>query len=132
MSKADDFYLVDLRFDGDFVAAPNGDFQTIAGLNNLKQALFNRLVTVPGSLAHRPGYGVGAKLYQNAVASLDKQKQLAIRIKEQFEQDFRVEKVTGVSFTQQPQGFFLVVYRVVARGIGEISGTFNPFGDISV
>lgn len=131
MSKADDFYLIDLSFNGDLEAAPNGDLQTITGLNNLRQALFNRLVTVPGTLIHRPKYGVGAKLWQNKIATLGNQRELALRIRDQFQQDFRVDSVESVLFSQQANGEFLVKYKVIAKGV-TLDETVNPFGDIEV
>lgn len=132
MSLSDDFYLRDLQFKNDLLSSSNGDLQIITGKKNAMQALFNRLVTVPGSLAHRPLYGVGVKKWQNQIASIGNQRELALKIKSQFEQDFRVEKVLGVSFIQKDQGQFHIKYRVNLKGIGEVSGTFDPFGEFEI
>lgn len=132
MSQIDEFFLEDIHFDGDIRTAPNGDLALIRGLNNLKQALFHRLITVKGSLAHRPDYGVGIKRYQNQVATLAKQRELALEIKNQFEQDFRVDKLLSVSFKAEPSGLFTVTYKVQVKGIGEITETSDPFGDIEL
>jgi phage baseplate assembly protein W len=132
MSQFNDFFLEDIHFDGDVSSAPNGDIQTVAGIKNLKQALFNRLVTVKGSLAHRPEYGIGVKLYQNKISSLGKQRELALEIKAQFEQDFRVDKVESVSFKDSGNGLFIIQYKVNAKGLGQIEEAVNPFGDIEI
>jgi phage baseplate assembly protein W len=132
MSLADDFYLVDINFNNDIKPAPNGDFQLITGINNLRQALFNRLVTVKGSLSHRPLYGVGVQLYQNDVSTLAKQRQIALEIRNQFKQDFRVNDVTGVSFEAMPDGQFTITYKVEANGLGTVTDTVNPFGEFTL
>lgn len=132
MSGIEDNFLIDLEFNGDLKAAPNGDLAQIKGRANLVQALFNCLVTIPGSLAHRPGYGVGIQLWQNNIGSIDKQRQLALEIKKQFEQDPRVEKVSGVTIVQDKSnpGKFVVTVKVKAVGLEEFTETFNPFKDI--
>ena len=132
MSLADDFYLQDIEFSNDIKSAPNGDFKIITGINNLKQALFNRLVTVKGSLSHRPLYGVGIQLYQNSVNNLAKQRQIALEIRNQFKEDFRVSDVTGVSFQAVEGGKFIITYTVEANGLGTITDTVNPFGEFTL
>lgn len=132
MSAVNDSFLIDLEFDGGIKSSPNGDIQLIKGQENLKQALFNCLVTVPGSLAHRPTYGVGVQKWQNDIGSVSKQQSLAIEIKRQFEKDLRVEKLVSVSIILDAErpGLFLVRYKVLAVGIGDLEDTVNPFGDI--
>lgn len=132
MSQIEDFFLEDIQFNGDIKTAPNGDLALLRGIKNLKQALFHRLITVRGSLAHRPGYGVGIKTYQNQVATLAKQREIALEIKNQFEQDFRVDKLLSVSFKAEPNGIFTVTYKVQVKGIGEVEETADPFGDIEI
>lgn len=121
----------DLAHSKDLVRSSTGDLDTINGLANLKQALFHRLITVPGSLVHRPLYGVGIQTYQNAVNSLATQRQLALRIQEQFEEDPRVEAVTNVRVLNtnlRPELVTLVV-AVKVVGYGEDAMTFTPFGE---
>jgi hypothetical protein len=132
MSSANDFYLVDLQFKNDLASSSSRDLQRISGKNNAIQALFNRLVTVPGSLAHRPTYGVGVKQWQNRISTLGAKRDLALRIKSQFEEDFRVDKFLGVQFTEKENGKFFIKYRLNLKGIGEITATVNPFGDIEI
>lgn len=132
MSRIDENFLIDLEFG--VKEAQNGDIQLISGIENLKQALFNRLITVKGSLSHRPDYGVGVQLWQGAVGSIDKQRQLAIAIKKQFEKDPRVSKVTSVAIKpdESNPSIFIVQYKIEAVGIGELVADVQPFGDFSL
>lgn len=132
MSQADDFYLIDLQFKNDVVSSRSKDLQLVSGVNNALQALFNRLVTVPGSLAHHPLYGVGAKLWQNKISSIGNQRELALAIKAQFEQDFRVEKFVSLSFLQKNNGEFHIRFKVNLKGTGEVAGSFDPFGEFEI
>lgn len=131
-TKIDEAYLEDLLFNDDFETAPNGDFALVNGINNLRQALFNRLVTTKGSLAHRPNYGVGIQRYQNAPATLATQRKMALDIDEQFKQEKRVLKLVSVQVTFQDGGKFEIKYKVEGVGIGTITDTINPFGDFSL
>lgn len=132
MSRLEESYLVDLEFKGDLAAAPNGDLQTITGLDNLKQALYNRLVTVKGTLAHRPTYGIGIQSYQGSVGSIDKQRRIALEIKKQFKEDPRVEEVESIAIKMEKDGLFIIQYKVKGVGIGSFEDTFDPFGDFSL
>ena len=129
VKNLEDNLLIDLFFNGDFGVTKTGDLQEIRGKANLNQALFHRLVTVLGALVHRPGYGVGVKLFQGAISSLENQRDLALRIQTQFEQEERVDSVTGVRFTPdeaQPD-LFLVLVKYDAVAFGEIVDLFDPF-----
>src|ERR1019366_1721512 len=108
---------------------PSGDIGTIAGLANFKRALFHRLVTVPGSLVHRPTYGVGIGNYQNAPNTFTNQQKLANAIQEQFAQDPRVLAINRISFESsddQPWYGTIKVF-VVPVGYTEQPMVFLPF-----
>lgn len=131
MAFLDEFYLTDLEHKGDLKVAPDGDLKDIYGLENLKMALLHRLITYPGSLIHRPNYGVGVQRYLNALSSIDNQRNLAVDIKNQFEQDFRVEEFLGMSVDvndSQPE-LIKITVRVKAAGYGEATLDFRPFGE---
>lgn len=132
MATIDEYYLTDLVFENDFQIDPDGDLACISGLKNLKQALFHRFITTPGTLVHRPDFGVGVKDYQNAPMTLENQRSLALRTKEQFEQDFRVDSVEGFSFTVDPlDPYKLTVFvRIKPSGFQEVTMEFVPFGDV--
>ncbi len=115
---------------GDLVRASNGDQGTIRGLPNLKVALFHRLMTVPGTLVHRPTYGVGVMLYQNSLNSFSMQQKLAAKIQDQFSLDPRVQSVTSVSIDFTDQNPQLSIIRVFVVPIGYTDAqemTFMPF-----
>lgn len=133
MSRIDEFYKVDLLHNGDFTAAPNGDFSLAKGMVNLKQALLHRLITVPGALVHRPLYGVGVQLWLNDIGSLGRQRDLANKIKEQFELDERVDEVTGIQIKNiSNDGTFELIYKVKVSGGELLEETVNPFGELTL
>ena len=122
--------LIDLKHDGDFSPSKTGDLETISGRSNLRQAILNRLVTVKGSLIHRPEYGVGLKLFQGVLGTLEKQRELTLLINSQLLEDTRIESVDSVKFLQDTDfrtGTFSVKVKITATGIGEIEETISPF-----
>lgn len=131
MSSIDEFLKTDLAFKKDLVPTASGDLDVISGMENVKEALFRRLITTPGTLIHRPEYGVNVKQFQGALNSLENQRRLAMAIQEQFEQDERVEKVLGVSIDSKNRTPDLVIVNVRVKivGYGETSFGFVPFGD---
>lgn len=120
----------DIAHVGDLVRTPSGDLARITGLANLYNALFHRLLTTPGSHVAKPGYGVGVLYYQNAIASLGKQQELAGKIKQQFELDVRVVAVLSVAINNndmQPDQTTIVV-SIKPIGYSDFTQmTFLPF-----
>lgn len=132
MADLNEFMGRDIAFKGGGMSVtPTGDVALVEGLENLKQALFNRMITVPGALKHRPNYGVGVPLYLNALSSLFKQQELAGRIKEQCEQDPRVEEITAVAldYTDEKPEKVRVIVRVKPAGYDETKMIFQGFGE---
>jgi phage baseplate assembly protein W len=131
MSSIVDTYKKDLAFKNDYVKTATGDLDTIEGISNVTQALFARLITIKGTLVHRPDYGVGIKNYQNSISSLDTQRKIASEINEQFLRDPRVEKVVGVSINYRdktPENVEISV-KVKLIGYGDTTLSFLPFED---
>lgn len=131
MANLNDIMLTDVAHVGDILVSATGDMDTITGIANLKNALFHRLITQPGSLVHKPNYGVGVKDFQNALSTLSAQRKLAGRIQEQFELDPRVKKVTGVlvTFDDLHPSIVTITTKVDAVGVGELAMQMKPFGD---
>ena len=130
MSTREETLLVDILHNtGDFEASATGDLKRVRGQENLKQALNHRLITVKGSLVHRPEYGVGAQNFQGALTTIDKKRELALNIIEQFARDSRVEVVDGVSFqaSDDEPDKFLIFVKYSALGYNELVDTFDPF-----
>lgn len=129
MPSLEESLLRDIKHQKDLVRDSSGDLETIVGEANLKEHLFRRLITVPGTVIHRPEYGVGIKRFQNAPMTLDTQRNIAKRIEEQFLRDARVAEVTGVRFETEdlPTGQFRLIVRVRVVGSGEEEMDFVPF-----
>lgn len=130
MASITEVLKTDIAFKNDFVRTATGDLDLLSGLENIKIALFRRLMTTPGTIIHRPNYGVGLKNFQNAPSSLGLQQDLAKTIQEQFEQDPRVQSVTGVAihFDDYSPSRTTIVVRVELEGYTETQMTFVPFG----
>ncbi len=121
----------DFAHRGDYLPAKTGDFDVVSGLENLRQAIFHRLLTEPGTLIHRPQYGVGIKQWQNAPNSLANQMALASRIEEQCLQDPRVESVERVQVTLDDANPDRIRVAVLIKPVGydEVTLEYVPFGE---
>lgn len=129
MATIQDFYLRDIKHREDFFRTANGDLELEDGLDNIKNQLLRRLITVPGSIIHRPDYGVGIHQYQNVTLTLSVKERIALSIRNNFEEDDRVVTVTSVSFERdddKPETF-KVTAKVELVGFGEQEIEFKPF-----
>lgn len=129
MATAEEIYRRDLAFDKDFIKTPTGDLDTQAGVKNYRDALFRRLITTPGSLVHRPNYGVGIKGFRNSMATLATKQRIARIIKQQFEEDPRTVEVgaVGVEVDDLTPELTKIHVRVQAVAYGELQLEFAPF-----
>lgn len=114
---------------GDFKSSASGDLSRIKGLDNLNQALLHRLITVKGSLVHRQEYGISIQEWQGQLTSLDKQRDLALIIKDQYLRDSRVTEVNQVQFIVDDYSpdLFKIFVKYSALGYTDIGETFDPF-----
>ncbi len=88
---------VDIFFNGDYEVTAKGDFAIISGFKALNQGIYHRLITIPGELTARPGYGVGIQRWvKRALKSADLH-ELEQAIEDQLSFDKRIERVTKVS-----------------------------------
>lgn len=83
----------DKFFNGDKRVTSAGDYQTIEGIANLRQAVFRRLITRRGEFRFRPTYGVGARDYVKRAMTTSNIDELKHRIRENMLQDPRIEGV---------------------------------------
>lgn len=130
-SSITEAFKTDIANSNGMARTPAGDLQNISGLANYKLAIYHRLITVPGSLVHKPGYGVGIKQYQNGVSSFSLQQQLAKKIKDQVLLDPRTASVQGVSVIpddSNPQ-MTRIVLNVTPVGYTEQQMIFQPFNE---
>ena len=102
--------------------------QNISGEANVTDRLMRRTITEPGTLVHRPGFGVGLKRFLNSLNSLDNQRELANRIKVQWEQDESVEEVIGVKVQKEDENPEQIIISVRANlvGVGETTLRIIP------
>lgn len=131
MANLIDILKRDIAHVDDIELTATGDIDKIEGLENIKTAIFHRLVTQPGSLVHRPDYGVGIRSFQNSLSSLGKQRELAIRIAEQLPRDPRIVEVIGVRIIPddaQPWMTKLLI-NVKIQGYDDQTLGFTPFGE---
>jgi phage baseplate assembly protein W len=126
MGRTEDSYKIDLAHDGDFKVSSTGDLQTIKGLNNLKQALYNRLVTPLGAIVHRPEYGIGIQRYKSSTITIEEQRQIALDVQDQFTNDPRVEKVSSVRVepNENRTGIYRIFVKIKPIGYNELEEEF--------
>lgn len=129
MATLEEYYLRDIKHRKDMIRTDGGDLETEVGLDKVKNKLLRRLITVPGSIIHRPTFGVGILQYQNATLTFAKKQEIASRIQDQFLEEPFVEEVTGVSINNsdyEPEKFIIKV-SVVLEGYQEQTIEFLPF-----
>lgn len=132
MANINETMGTDIMHKKDFVRMdlPSGDLERVSGLDNLRQAILHRIVTAKGSIIHRPNFGVGLQLFQNAVNSIGNRRSLSTEIVDQLQQDPRVEVVTGVliDFTDDRPESLRISVKVKPAGYDEIEFQYIPFG----
>ncbi len=122
-----DLFGYDIFFkNGDLQITAGGDYARVGGLENLKAAIYRRLITRPGEFRFRPGYGAGVQQFvkkQATQANLDALRQ---RIVDQLSQDRRIQEVdvTVESGTHNGAVIWKVLVRVTTGGNKH---TFEPF-----
>lgn len=131
MALIDEIMRTDFAHKRDYSPTATADFDKLTGIENYKNALFHRLVTVKGSLIHRPDYGVGIQLFQNAPTTIGNDRKIASLIQEEFMKDPRTEEVLAVSISRDdktPENMKIIV-RVKPIGYDEALVEFIPFGE---
>ena len=122
----EDTYLRDLnRTEGDYKASVSGDIESVTGMKNLEQSLLHRLITMPGTLIHRPDYGIGIQLWQNGPLTFEKKRQLAVRIDEQYRRDPRVVRIRQISIQGMPGDEFGIIVSVKLDAVALGTASFD-------
>lgn len=121
----------DIAFKADFITTASGDLDKVTGLANFKEAILRRLVTYPGSLIHRPTYGVGIQKYLGKLNSLSAKQSLAKNIQDQIQEDPRTEAVTGVQVIETDDNPYrlVIIVRVKPIGYDEVAISLTPFSE---
>ena len=122
----------DLYFGNDLDSTASGDLRTVSGIENLKQAIYHRLITPAGALAHRPSYGIGIQRFQGVVARLAKQQELMLALQEQLQDDPRIASLEGLAIDQDANNPSLFTITLTFRPVGLADTTIElgPFGGV--
>ena len=90
----------------DLLSAAGGDLRTVAGRENLAQAVVNRLLTRRGELARlgHPQYGSRLHLLVGELNNMRTRGLAEIYIRESLEQEPRIQAVTRVAFAPPARG----------------------------
>jgi phage baseplate assembly protein W len=124
----------DLAFNGDLQVTATGDLDIISDLPNIKQAILRRILTIPGSLMHKPQYGCGILGFQNAPLTLAVQRQIAQKIAANLPRDPDVNKVVSVNVSTDDAAPGRLVVAVTADivGHGTVTFKYTPFNGVKV
>ena len=109
----------DLSFtQGDFKPTNTKDVERVHGLDNLRQAVLNRLLTVPGTIPLKPAYGIGLKRWQGRLDTLTAREEIMREMLEQFSSDERIDEVQSLRIVRSDSnpGQFTVEIKILAVG----------------
>jgi phage baseplate assembly protein W len=107
-------YGKDIMFADDLKVGSGGDYLTVDHEECVRQAIYRRLLTVPGEFAVRPNYGAGVALYVKKRATRGNLNELKQRITDQLAQDDRVSEISEVLVSSEMRDGATVI-RVVVR-----------------
>jgi phage baseplate assembly protein W len=82
--------------EGDFVVSPTGDLSTIQYLENLKQAISDRLRTELGALPYDTNYGLNLDLLIGQKHTLEREEILKLAIIQCLKQEARIQTISQV------------------------------------
>jgi len=117
--RSQEVFLQDLRFEGDLKPTDSGDADRVHYLENLRQAVLHRLITVPGAVPLSPDYGVGLPRWRGRINSVPEQERLMRRIQEQLALDPRVKEVESLRIRPQKDDPKVTVVTVGITAVGD-------------
>jgi hypothetical protein len=122
-----DIFGVDLLWTNDLKVTPKGDWQEVNGLDNLRRAIYRRLMVKPGEYRLRPTYGVGVGLFVKRAMPKSRLDELRQRIVEQLSREKRIDKIVEVLLTPTTFGHDTgLVIKITVQVGGQIV-RFKPF-----
>jgi len=113
----------DLLFDGDYAVGQDGDYILLSGLENLRQAVYRRLLTKPGEYKFVPEYGVGIQLWVKRKRTPAILKQLESAIRENLLREKRIERIVDIAIQNIEGG---VQINIAVKASGRFL-RFSPF-----
>ena len=117
--RSQEIFRQDLDFtQGDLRATGTKDIGRVHGLDNLRQAVLNRLLTVPGTLPLKPAYGIGLKRWQGRLDTVTAREEIMREMLEQFSADERIDEVQSLRIVRSDSnpGQFTVEVKILAVG----------------
>lgn len=121
-----DLFGYDIFFRGDSVVTAGGDYGRIGGRDNLRAAIYRRLITRPGEFRFRPDYGVGVQTYVKKALTTATSDSLRARIIDQLSQDRRIDSVDVAIELVSVNGLPVLKVHIKVQAGGE-PRTFEPF-----
>lgn len=121
----------DLKLErGDLDGAAGGDYRSVSLEENMKQAVFNRIITRRGTLLHRPDYGAGLLDFLNTPMTLQRKREMARAIKENVELDPRIQEVSTIAIQEATDGSGRVTLEInyIIQGYGSVTNLFEGVG----
>lgn len=101
-----------------FAATAAGDIASVAGVANLRAAIYRRLTAMPGSIPHRPQYGAGCQEFCNKLGTVANRQALVNRVKQHLARERRIDEVLSVSVGSWADGQIEIT--IAVRAIGTI------------
>lgn len=114
----------DIRFAGETEVGPDGRYVVVEGTRALRQAVYNVLVTSPGSYRRFPSYGVGLLDFLGRAINAAQVDEIKNRITEGLLQLRRVDAVREVA-VDQPDAYSLRVHVALSAAARVVR--FQPF-----
>ena len=116
----------DILFTKGDLQKSNGDYIRVGGLDNLRLAIYRRLITKPGEFRFRPTYGAGVGTFVKKAMTQANIDTLRSRVIEQLLQDRRINEVEVQVEQVTVNGQPVVKISVRATAFGNKT-TFQPF-----
>lgn len=113
----------DIYFRNDYSVTSAGDYLLTKGLENLREALYRRMITKPGEYKFVPSYGLGINAYVKRRANTDTIAELRRALTEQLLQERRIDAIENIAIERIPNGLKI---GLVIRASGKAL-RFRPF-----
>jgi len=117
-----DVYGEDVVFNDDTVLSAKGDYAITQGEDNLRRAVWRRLIVRPGEYKTNPKYGVGVLSFVKKGITKSNMDELRHRIIDNLSLERRINKVLSVEITERMFGdqtgiSILIVVQALGRTV---------------